>query len=570
MAKNLRLGTTFIRLSLLAVFATAVAGGFLAYRLAGSAGGAENALALSYARGIQCIFVFEAAIAVAVFLVLAGRNLVSRVKVMAAAMDRGAEGDLTTRIDITSEDEIGRLGNNFNAMMIRLAGMTARVTAAIGELRTISADIREVSLQSVAAAEVQTTGVQKTSAAVTEINHSVEEVGQSVIDLSRSMADNSSLILEMTGSMEEVIRNMEMLAKAVDDVTSSIFEMASAEKEITASVNGLMDDSTATASMVAQLDSTIKQVEQNALETSSISENVRHDAETGREAVVATIAGIDEIRRSSRTTFEAIGTLSRRAGDIGKILSVIDELADQTNLLALNASIIAAQAGENGKGFAVVADEIKELAKRTSSSTREIAGIIQGVQDETGRAVTAITGAEQRIAEGELLSRRSGEALGKIVTGVQMATDRVNHIARTTVEQAEGSRNMRMAMERVTDMVMQIAKAMREQGRGSELITAAVARMKELSGEVRTSIRQQSSSGEQVVRSTGDITRMIDQIREACGVQSEGSLRIAGAVAEIQHSTLSTAETTKVMDRAVAGLSRQMELLQEEMAGFRT
>ena len=153
------------------------------------------------------------------------------------------------------------------------------------------------------------------------------------------------------------------------------------------------------------------------MDTAAISEGVRKDAEMGKEAVEATITGIHEIRRSSRITYEVINTLSERAADIGTILSVIDEVAEQTNLLALNAAIIAAQAGEHGKGFAVVADEIKELAERTSSSTREIAQVIKGVQDETQRAVEAINQAEKSIADGELLSQKSGEALTKIVTG---------------------------------------------------------------------------------------------------------------------------------------------------------
>jgi methyl-accepting chemotaxis protein len=567
MAKNLRLGTTFIRYALLAGCATALFGLYLAYSIIGNS--ADDPAVLAYAKWAFALFCFNALVMAVVFRMLAARKVMARVNVMAKAMDRGAEGDLTARVDVADADEIDKLGNNFNTMMARLAGMAARVTAAIGELRQIAADIRDVSRQSVAAAKVQSDGVRGTSGAVVEINQSVEGVAQSVESLSRAMADNSSLILEMSASMEEAIQHVEALVKAVDEVSSSIFEMAAAEKEIGASVGGLMDDAAATASMVAEMDSSIKQVEQNAVETAAISENVRRDAETGREAVEATIAGIGEIRSSSRITFEAIDNLSRRAGDIGKMLSVIDEVAEQTNLLALNASIIAAQAGEHGKGFAVVAEEIKELAKRTSSSTKEIVGVIQGVREETGRAVAAITLAEQRIAEGEELSRRSGEALGKIFSGVQMATDQVNQIARTTVEQTQGSRNMRMAMERVAGMVTQIGKATREQGHGSELIAAAAARMKDLTGEVLSSIRHQSKSGELVVRSTGDITAMIDRIGDACGVQTESSRRIVLAVEGIQHSAQGTAETTQVMDRAVSGLSQQMELLEKEMAGFR-
>lgn len=62
----------------------------------------------------------------------------------------------------------------------------------------------------------------------------------------------------------------------------------------------------------------------------------------------------------------------------------------------MNASIIAAQAGEHGKGFGVVY-EIKELARRTTASTREIAEIVNGVKEETDKAVMAITLSEQAV-----------------------------------------------------------------------------------------------------------------------------------------------------------------------------
>jgi methyl-accepting chemotaxis protein len=79
-----------------------------------------------------------------------------------------------------------------------------------------------------------------------------------------------------------------------------------------------MADSTTTARLVAEMDGSIKQVEQNALNTAAISEEVKKDAESGRESVDATISGIGEIRSSSRITFEAIENLSSRASNIGK------------------------------------------------------------------------------------------------------------------------------------------------------------------------------------------------------------------------------------------------------------
>jgi methyl-accepting chemotaxis protein len=317
------------------------------------------------------------------------------------------------------------------------------------------------------------------------------------------------------------------------------------------------------------MDATIRQVEKNAIDSAAISETVRSDAEVGKNAVLEAIAGMQAIRASSQITAEVVETLSLRVNDIGAILSVIDEVAEQTNLLALNAAIIAAQAGEHGKGFAVVADEIRELAERTSSSTREIAAVIKGVQEETCRAVDAISQAEESISDGEKLSQRSGSALEKIVTGVQRAGIQVSEIAKATVEQARGSQSIREAMESVEEMVENIAKSSSEHSRGTDMISSAVERMKDLTIHVRTSTREQSRASSLIARSTEDVTGMIDQIREACRSQVESSGLISASVSSIEGASTANSQAAKVMNTAVADLSHQIDLLEKEMTGFK-
>ncbi len=484
------------------------------------------------------------------------------------AMTVVREKDLSTRLVLERGDELGDLATGLDGMAALLQDMVLRVDGSAKELARIARSIAEASRQVFSGADHTNDRVGETLSAIVEINTSIKEVSQGIEGLSQSASENSSSVLEMAASIEEVALNVENLSQSVDDVSSSIIQMAAAIKHISDSVNGLIDSATVTASSVVQMDSSIRQVERSALDTAAISEAVRLDAETGKASVEATISGMQEIKRSSHITHEVIVSLSEKARDIGTILSVINEVAEQTNLLALNAAIIAAQAGEQGKGFAVVADEIKELADRTSSSTREIEELIKGVQEETGRAVDAINLAAKNIADGELLSKESGQALGKIVAGVERASEQVGGIARAAAEQARGSQMIREAMEQVTDMVMQIANATQQQSKGSELIMTAVERMKVLTSQVHSSTREQSKVGTLIAGSTECITGMIGRIKRACDEQSRSSEQIVVAVEDIQKSTHEDLRAAGSMESAVTGLSRQVDTLKNEISGF--
>ena len=513
------------------------------------------------------VTVIAAVVAILLGIVIT-RWITSWLKLMGTALDQGAGGNLAIKLAVSSRDEFGELANNFNTMTEKLAVMMSNVNGSTGELLTIVHDIATASRKVTEAAHLQMGGISSTSSAVTQINASLKAVEVDVENLSVNADESSSSIVEMAANVAEVAQNTQKLSLAVEEVSSSILEMVSSIKEVGDSVISLMDVAAVTASSVVEIDRSIREVKQYAIETTELSREVQVDAASGREAVEASIAGIQEIGSASQITFDVIQALSKKAGDIGAILSVIDDVADQTSLLSLNAAIIAAQAGEQGKGFAVVAGEIKALAVRTSSSTREIVTVIKGVQDETARAVEAISRAEGRIMAAESLSLQSGEALNKIVSGARQTSARMEQIAHLTSEQAMGSQLIRDSMEKISSMVLQIGKATREQREGGELINKATERMKSVTDQVRSSLTEQSSVSKFIAKSTENINNMIRQIRRSSAEQSRGSEQIVMAVTDIQSAASVNIEVTDFLGVAAKRLSSQAVLLQGELDKF--
>lgn len=519
--------------------------------------------------------IISGAVSLTIFLfVLIAAFLVTRA--VTAPLNRGlefaksvAEGNLDETLEVRSKDEIGELSESLNTMVESLRLMVNRINTSAQNLVMVSSNIFTAAKTVMATTESQANGIGDASLAVQSINASANEVSGNVDILSASAAETSSSTLEMAASVEEVALNMETLLSAVEEVSSSITQIAAAIKQISQGASTLMEASNTAASSVYEMNASISEVEASSREAAAITGGVLKDAEFGMASAADAISGMDEIRKSSQITSDVVISLSTKAENIGTILKVITDVNEQTNLLALNAAIIAAQAGDHGKGFAVVAGEIKELADRTKNSTGEISRLINGVQDETKRAVDAIAAAERNIEEGVLLSTKSGEALQKIVAGVKSSTEQINAIARATTEQMTGSSLINESVEKFSRMVQQIGTATNEQAKVSDFIVSSVERMRSLAAQVRVSTQEQSKTSSTIAKATEKITGMIGNIKKSCDVQTTSTADITKAVTGIEHSTDKNLEAASLLNTAVASLSEQTAVLQKEMGAFK-
>jgi methyl-accepting chemotaxis protein len=491
---------------------------------------------------------------------------------MMAVARKMAEGDLSGRVvamDNTTGGELGQLAEALDGI-----GQSLRKT--LGQVRGVSEVVSNVIEQLSRAGTTVSSGastiqgrVEETSSSMEQMLASLRGIAENVEVLYQSAEESSSSIMEMAATNDEVAENVQAMAASVEETTSAIEEMTFSIKEVAKNIDELRDSTEETSTSISQMDSSIGQVEANANETARLSEQVSEDAQTGVEALRKTMHGLDRIKESTRGAAGVIDSLGRRISEIGNILNVIDDVAEQTNLLALNAAIIAAQSGEHGKGFAVVADEIKDLAERTGASTKEIADLISRVQDESRNAVQVMNQGVRNVEEGVNLGREAESTLRKINDSAQKSTQMVKAIARATVEQSKGSKQVTQAIQRISETVLMISKASNEQAKGGEQIMNSAERMKAITAHVQRSSQEQAHGSKQITRSIENINEMVTHLNRAQKEQTKGSEQVLKAVEAIKGVSDHQTRSVKALEEAIDSLQRQSEVLRAEIRRFK-
>ncbi len=488
---------------------------------------------------------------------------------MRQVASRISERDLGARAPRLSDDELGLLadalngiGENLTATFRRMNGVSEGVGQVIERIAKTSSQVSE----GTGTVEARVT---ETGASMGQMLASLRGIAGNVEVLAHSADESSASIRQMAAANGAVAEDIQALAASVEETTAAIEQMTCSIKEVARNVEDLSATAEETSASMNEMDVSIGQVENNANETARLSEQAMKDAELSTEALSRTLAGIGRIKESSREAASVIDSLGRKIGTVGNILNVIDEVAEQTNLLALNAAILAAQSGEHGKGFAVVADEIKDLAERTGASTKEIAELVRSVQDESANAVAAMDVGVRNVEEGVRLGQEAEAALRKIQASSVKSTQMVKAIARATIEQARGSKQVTMAIHRIAETVLQIAAATAGQARGSEQIVKSAEKMRVITKHVEHSSQEQAQGSKQITRAIESISDMVNRLNRAQKEQTAGSELVVGAVDQIKQVAEAQTSSVKELAASIFDLAQQADLLRDEVARFR-
>ncbi|MCU1244239.1 MAG: Dipeptide-binding transporter, periplasmic substrate-binding component [Acidobacteria bacterium] len=461
-------------------------------------------------------------------------------------------------------------------MSAALRALVANLERTIRRFGQLATDVAKVSDQMSGRSRIlakssatQLLSTESTSASVTQIDQTINNVRTSMEDLSSNAEETSTSILQMSASIEEVSRIADTLSEFVEQTSSAIEEMVASINEVAANTESFSSFAIETASSMVEMNATTEEIGKSAKQSSELARYVKDAATEGREAVGGTVDGMRKIQQAVDEAKGALADLGERSQEIGEIVRVIDEIAGQTNLLALNAAIIAAQAGERGKGFAVVADEIRDLSERTSVSTDEIRTLIENVQRGVARAAEQMTLSSERVADGVSLTARASMVLEKILDLTDRSTNSISEIARATEEQSRGSKAATAAIEEVTKMVQQTATATQQQSQTSRKIGQQASMVRDYTKHLKRAMGEQESGSRAISRAMENIMGLVQNVLEATSVLASESAAIVKAMGVIQQGSRESSFGVSDLNQMANSLSHESTLLNQELIRFR-
>ncbi|MGE5466586.1 MAG: methyl-accepting chemotaxis protein [Ignavibacteria bacterium] len=312
------------------------------------------------------------------------------------------EGDLTRRLEVKGQDEIGEASSTFNAMMVKFSELVRHVGESAGQVssaahnltisaNTVSDGSHKQDQMSTAAADA----VETVVSSISEIAHSTERVHEQSRESERRSAEGNQSISKLIGEVGLVENTVKQIAESVNQFvtsTAAITNMTREVKDIADQTNLLALNAAIEAARAGEqgrgfavvADEVRKLAEKSsasASEIDTITRSLTQQSDAVAHAIENGLAHIASSQKSVETVAEVLAAASSSVTEVGHGLDTIAAATEEQRRVFTDVA-------HNIEAIAAMARENSAVVEQTSDSARQLEDLANNLQSAVGRFKT--------------------------------------------------------------------------------------------------------------------------------------------------------------------------------------